>query len=427
MLARKLAITIIGLHYSPEPTGNAPYTTSLAEGLVKRGHKVTVITSHPHYPEWQIREGYGGWATDETLEGVRVRRLAHYVPAHPSSIKRLLSEVSFGLRAATTSWGRPDVVLLVSPALFSSVIVRMKMRLQLNSPPVGLWIQDIYSLGVTETDAGGRKVARFMQAIESWTLRGASGVAVIHDRFKDYVESDLSVKSSSIEVIRNWSHLPARPMVDRAYVRSRLGWSEEEVIVLHAGNIGAKQGLENVVEAARFADSQEIKVRFILLGDGNQRARLEALAAGITRIQFMDPVPGDEFQEALTAADVLLVNERPGVSDMAVPSKLTSYFTSGTPVLGATDAGSVTASELRASGAGQRVDAGDPVSLVRSAMTLADDPNAREVFGAAGRDFCASRLSEHAAIDRYARWLTMLAAKRVRRRRISTSIRKGTL
>ena len=101
--------------------------------------------------------------------------------------------------------------------------------------------------------------------------------------------------------------------------------------------MGVKQGLENVVEAARLADSQlDNRVNFILMGDGNQRSALEIRAKGIRSLQFLDPVPDEQFQSMLADSDVLLVNERPGVEEMSVPSKLTSYFSAGVPVLAAT-------------------------------------------------------------------------------------------
>ncbi|GEP28424.1 hypothetical protein E3O11_09715 [Cryobacterium levicorallinum] len=73
-----LKITIMGMHYTPELTGNAPYTTALAEGLVTIGHSARVITAHPHYPEWRIREGYGRFTSHENINGVPVTRLRHY-------------------------------------------------------------------------------------------------------------------------------------------------------------------------------------------------------------------------------------------------------------------------------------------------------------------------------------------------------------
>lgn len=408
MTARPLRIAILGLHYSPEPTGNAPYTASLAAGLRRHGHEVRVITAHPHYPEWRVREGYGGWRRTETIGGVSVTRLSHYVPPRPSGLRRLLSELSFGARLLVERWGSPDVVLLVSPALFSTAVAGVRMRLTRRRPAHAVWVQDLYSRGVVETGLGGGMVARVMRAVESATLRSAHGVAVIHDRFRDYVVDELGVDRPRVQVIRNWSHVQPAVEVDRSAVRARFGWGDETV-VLHAGNMGAKQGLENVVEAARQADLDESPIRFVLLGDGNQRAAVQAAATGIRSLQFLDPLPNGEFEQVLASADMLLVNERPGSAEAAVPSKLTTYFSTGLPVIAATDAGSITSGELEASGGGIRVDAGRPGELVAAVLAMRADPISAAGHGAAGRRFRETTLSADAAIGRYAAWLGALA------------------
>ena len=269
-------------------------------------------------------------------------------------------------------------------------------------------------MGVVETGTGGKRMASIVAAIESFTLKSATGVAVIHDRFKQVVVSKLGMNARDVVVIRNWSHLREVPPFDREAVRSLHGWGSDETIVLHAGNMGAKQALENVVEAARLADLRGVNVRFVLLGDGNQRARLEALAAEIDRVQFLETLPDEKFQQTLASADVLLVNEKPGVAEMSVPSKLTSYFSTGLPVLVATDEGSVTAGEISASGGGIRVDAGKPSQLVDAAVALGRDEALARALGNAGRSFRELRLSEDVAIERYVEWLTSLAIRRGR-------------
>lgn len=367
-----------------------------------------MITAHPHYPEWRVRDGYGGWRRTETISGVHVTRLSHHVPSRASGLRRLVSELSFGVRLLFEPWGSPDVVLFVSPALFSSAIAGLKMRPRARRPAHAVWVQDLYSAGIAESGQGGDAVARMMRSVESATLRGAKGVVVIHDRFRDYVVEELGVEHLRVEVIRNWSHVHPAVEVDRAAVRAQFGWGDETV-VLHAGNIGAKQGLENVVEAARLADVAQEPVRFVLLGDGNQRAAVQAAAGGIRSVQFIDPLPDGEFEQVLASADVLLVNERPGMAEAAVPSKLTSYFSTGLPVIAATDVGSVTAAEIATSGGGMRVDAGRPRDLLDAVLALRADPVGRAGYGAAGKEFRASTLGAEAAIARFAAWLSDLA------------------
>lgn len=409
-----MRITILGLNYSPEPTGNAPYTASLAEGLKAAGHSVYVVTGYPHYPEWTVKQGYTGWTHSETVNGVQVKRLRHHVPRKPTALGRIHLELSFGLRLLCTGWGSPDVVLVISPALFSCAFAILRIKLIPRGPAVGIWIQDLYSRGVVETGTGGGRVGRIASAVESKILRSADGVAAIHERFKRHMVGSLRVPEQRVEVIRNWTHLPAAPTAGLKEMREQLGWQSDDVVVLHAGNMGKKQGLENVVEAARIADSRGSAVRFVLMGDGNQRQNLERRAHGITRISFVDPLPGNEFQLALAAADVLLVNELPGVKDMAVPSKLTSYFNAGVPVVAATDKGSVTAYEIENSGGGIRVDAGVPAELVKAAEALANDPLLATRLAQSGLRFRHETLSEAAAVAHYDDFITSLATSRGR-------------
>ena len=149
---------------------------------------------------------------------------------------------------------------------------------------------------------------------------------MIHAGFMTDLVEHLGVDRRRIREIRNWTHVdPPDPSASAAF-RNAHGWGADEVVVLHAGNMGYKQGLENVIAAAELAARSGSRTRFVLLGDGNQRVSLEAAGAGVRTLEFLPPVSEEEFPAALGAADVLLVNERPGVAQMAVPSKLTSYF-----------------------------------------------------------------------------------------------------
>jgi glycosyltransferase involved in cell wall biosynthesis len=222
----------------------------------------------------------------------------------------------------------------------------------------------------------------------------------------------MNVLPSKVTVVRNWSHLEETEVVDRVSSRKELGWADDDIIVLHAGNMGVKQGLENVVEAARLASEQGSRVRFVLLGDGNQRTMLEQAATGVEALRMLPSLSDDAFRRALAAADVLLVNERPGVAGMAVPSKLTSYFSTGLPVIAATDPGSVTESEILLSGGGTSVPAGDPQALLSAAEMLGGDSLRSVEMGRSGRRFRDERLSSRASFDTYAQLLQGLAQGR---------------
>jgi len=176
--------------------------------------------------------------------------------------------------------------------------------------------------------------------------------------------------------------------------------------------MGAKQGLENVVAAARHADGRGVPVRFVLLGDGGRRRHLEAAALGVDSITFLDPLPDGQFEDALAAADVLVLNEARSVVHMSAPSKLTSYFTAGRPVVGATDVASAASAEIARSGAGVRVDTGDPAALYDAVVAVGSDPTRASALGACGRVYAQTYLSAEAAASAYCRWVEHLAERR---------------
>lgn len=395
------SLVFVGLNYPPEPTGIAPYTGGLAERVAGAGVDASVVTAFPHYPAWTFGSEMPPRTSTELVNGVRVTRLRHVLPKKPIGVLRLLSELSFGLRAALASWRGPDVVVLVSPALFSSAVAMLRIRLARRRLSSVTWVQDLYSLGLEETGRGGGLASKVVRRVESWLLRRSDAVVVIHDRFKQHVVRELGVSEDRVIVIRNWSHVGAPAQVDRTAVRDRLGWKPDEVVVLHAGNMGVKQGLENVVDAARLADERDEAVRFVLLGGGNQRARLQRLGADVERLDFLDSLPDDEFIEAMNSADVLLVNESPGISGMAVPSKLTSYFSTGLPVLAATEPGSVTESEVLTAGAGRAVRAGDPEALLAATVEMGADHETAQEFGRSARAFLREHLTADAAVSRF--------------------------
>jgi colanic acid biosynthesis glycosyl transferase WcaI len=420
MLHRAVRVVILGINYAPEPTGIAPYTTGIARGLSKRGHDVLVLTGNPHYPYWKREAGRSRFRSEEQIDGIRVRRFGHPVPERLSWVGRAAMELVFGLQLLSTRWGAPDVVICVTPPLLAAAVAAFRARSVWRRPAIGILIQDLYSRGVLETGAASGLSAGAVRLVESLAIRLCDGASVIHAGFATDLTENLNVDMRRIREIRNWTHVnPPDPVASVAFRESH-GWNADEVVVLHAGNMGYKQGLENVVAAAALAARKNCGVRFVLLGDGNQRARLVDIAAGIPSVEFLAPINEEEFPAALGAADVLLVNERPGVSHMSVPSKLTSYFNAGKPILAATDAAGFTAGELAASGAGLCVPPDRPDLLLSEAIRLGTNHDLAMKMAEAGRRYCGDMLSMEAALDRYEQWVIDLAELRGAARRRTT-------
>jgi glycosyltransferase involved in cell wall biosynthesis len=176
--------------------------------------------------------------------------------------------------------------------------------------------------------------------------------------------------------------------------------------------MGAKQGLEAVVEAARRADADGLPIRYVLLGDGNQRPALLQLAEGVQRLEFRPPASQSEYAEMLNAADVLLACEKPGVAEMSLPSKLTSYCAAARPIVAATGAGGGTATVVTESGAGVVVPPGDPQAINDAVVALANDPQRAAALAVRGLEYSRARHAAVQALTSYDRWLVELVTAR---------------
>ena len=395
-------ILIVGINYRPETTGIAPYTSDIAEHFAAAGHRVTVITGFAHYPAWRLERGERRLRAAEVRNGVRVLRRRHFVPSTQSAFRRATYEGTFLLHGALSRPERPDVVFGVVPSLSGGILARIFAARA--HAPYGLIFQDLMAPAARQSGiVGGVRVAGITAALERWTVARARTVAVASESFRPYLR-DLRVADNRIVSLPNWSHHEA-PSGDRAATRARLGWPADQTIVLHAGNMGLKQGLGQVVEAARHADEQGNAVRFVLMGEGSQRAALEAEAQGVERLQFLPFQPEDQVPEILDAADLLLVSERASVIDMSLPSKLTAYFAAGHPIVAAVPPEGSTAREVLRSAAGVIVPIGDPDALNRAVADLRAHPRRMAALGAAGRRYAAESLDLASALARVDRLL----------------------
>jgi exopolysaccharide biosynthesis WecB/TagA/CpsF family protein len=389
-------ILIVGINYRPETTGIAPYTADLAEHYAERGHDVTVITGFPHYPAWRVDPKERRLRATESHRGIRVLRRRHYVPRIQSALRRATYEATFLIHGALSRPVRPDVVFGVVPSLSGGLLARFFAARA--GAPYGLIFQDLMAPAARQSGiGGGARVAGITALLERWAARRATTVAIASEGFRPYLRR-LGVDERRILDLPNWSHLAA-PDVDRDDTRKRLGWGDSTV-VLHAGNMGLKQGLAQVVEAAQRADELESPVRYVLMGEGSQRSALEQQATGIERLEFLPFQPEAEVPNILDAADILLVSERETVIDMSLPSKLTAYFASGRPIVAAVAPDGSTAREVSRAGAGVVVPIGDPDRLNATITDLRSDADRMDALGRAGRAYADSTLDIETARGR---------------------------
>ena len=400
-------VLLVTTNYWPEPTGIAVYTTDLAEALKTKNHQVTVLTSLPHYPWWKVPKEFSDLGEGVTSNnGVEVIRVKHLVPPKMNASKRVRFELSLwrNLKKASKKLVAKDFDVIVAciPTVAAGVVgKKIARRLAV---PFGLIVQDLSGAGARQSGLrGGALISKVASAVEGLVLKAADSMVVVSPAMRDVV-SCLGVSSSKILEISNYSARKIE-VVNRNVARNGFGWKSDEFVMVHTGNMGAKQGLENVVEASKLL-SRDSKVKIYLVGHGNQEANLRKLCDGLENIAFMGAVADDQYSALLSAADLLLINERSTQMEMSLPSKLTSYLYSERPVLAAVPRGGATWKFL--DGIAELVEAGKPSLLARAMEDLRRDQEKRKRLASTGLEFARKNLDAEIGRRRYLDWVNSL-------------------
>jgi len=164
-----------------------------------------------------------------------------------------------------------------------------------------------------------------------------------------------------------------------------------ELVVAHFGNMGVKQGLEVVLDAARItADNKQI--RYLLVGDGAARPALEAKAAsmGLSNLEILPLQSRERFLELLASSGLCLVTQQANVADIVFPSKVLTLLAAGRPVVASVSAASEVARVVVEAGAGRVVPAEDPYQLASAIIELWQSPARLAAMCAAGRAYAAA-------------------------------------
>ena len=400
-------ILLVTTNYWPEPTGIAVYTTDLAEALKSNQHQVTVLTSLPHYPWWKVPTEFAHLGEGiSSHNGVEVNRAKHLVPPKMNALLRMRFEFSlwWNLKRVSKRFKNNefDVVIGCMPTVAAGVIGnKIAKRLGV---PFGLIVQDLSGAGAKQSGLrGGALISKIAHAVEGSALHAADGLVVVSPAMQDVVIG-LGVESKRINQILNYS---ARTIdsEDKNKARRSFGWKDEDFIVIHTGNMGAKQDLENVVLAAQLLASNS-GIKIYLIGHGNQESALKVMCEGKSNIAVMPAVSDEDYSALLSAADLLLVNERSTQMEMSLPSKLTSYLYSERPVIAAVPRGGATWKFLE--GVAELVDAGDPKRLSEKIEELSKNQSKLNELAKLGSEFAIKHLDPEVGRAKYLQWVENL-------------------
>jgi colanic acid biosynthesis glycosyl transferase WcaI len=399
-----MRILVLTINYWPEQTGIGAVLTHRCEYLASQGHEVTVCTAVPYYPEWRIHPGYTGKLFfSEERNGVNILRSWLWVPRKVTSAKRIAFETSFLasslLRAIRKR--KPDVLLVTSPPLglgISAVLLSRWWKV-----PYVFDVQDLQPDAAADLRMLPGPVLPLLYRLEAMAYRNAALISTVTEgmRNKIIVKGTPADKVVVVPPTADSSLFDVGTLIsgDEFRRKHNLGG---RFVVGHCGNMGVKQGLDLVLDAAVRLKEQRDLV-FLLAGDGAKKASLEqrAAALGLDNVRFLPLQDTPTFLEMLAAMDVGLIVQRPTVSDIVFPSKTVTLLSAARPVIAAVNDNSEIGVVIQNSRGGVVVEPEGPHALADAAQIFLSDPEKRFAMGEYGRQYALQHWEKNRVLSAF--------------------------
>lgn len=393
-----------------EPGGTRHY--ELGRYLVRSGHRLTIVASSLSYLTGRSAvEERGGLPSEQMLDGVRVLRAYTYPSLHRSFAWRVVSFLSFmgtsvyaGLRAGPT-----DIVMGTSPPIFQAASAAMVAKLRRR--PFLLEVRDLWpefavDMGVLKNPG----LIRAARRLEKWLYRDAAHILVNSPAYRDYLLRK-RVPAAKISVISNGVD---PDMFDPAAKGEawRAQWNlGDKFVVTYAGALGLANDIGTLLQAAALL-RDEPDIHFMLVGDGKERANLEARAEGLKlqNVTFTGSRPKSEMRDVLAASDacVAILQNIP-MFRTTYPNKVFDYMAAGRPTILAID-GVIREVIERANG-GMFVPPGNPAALAASVREMSRDSKRARAMGQAARGYVVEHFNRHRQAEEFVLLMARLGAK----------------
>ncbi len=374
----------------------------LVLGLKERGHEIVVLTAKPNYPNGNFYHGYGYFSPSiEIWNEIKIYRSAIIPRGKGGGLRLLINYFSFPLFATLKSYFIKEkfdllFVYQLSPVMIAIPGILFKKR---NNIPLYLYIQDLWPESITA--AGGIKnkfILKVMGAITRWIYENSDKILVQSRGFISFVLNQ-NVKNEKIIYYPNSAEefYKVTPKEDKFVSILPKGFN-----LIFAGNIGESQGFDTLLAAAVIVKQRNIKVNWVILGDGRLKQYVEkkVIQLGLNNsFYLLGAFPVTEMPLFFSCADALLVSlKKDFIFALTIPSKIQSYLACGKPIIGSLDGeGSRIIIESKA---GYTSGAEDEIGLANSVQKLVElNETDRKQLGINARNYFEKEFDREYLLD----------------------------
>jgi colanic acid biosynthesis glycosyl transferase WcaI len=376
-----MKIMLLNLYYPPDTSATAKMARTVVDALSVK-HEVTVLCGRPSYDPTE-RRAWRLFRTEQAGSACVIRTGSTDFPRLEMK-KRVLNYLSYAALAVPRAlFVECDVVLAMTDPPFEGIVGAFVAMLK--GKPYVYNIRDMYpDMAVGGSIVKPGTLARIWERMHRWALRRATRVIVLGADMRERIIGK-GVEPSRVVIVRDGAEVVpsdtplAAPEPD--VVRAIRGNSS--FVVLHAGNLGFYGAWDTLITAARTLASDGVGLVFV--GDGAQRAQIEATAAGAENIRFLDFFPASKIPSVLAAADAHIITVKRGLEGVVVPSKMYGILAAGKPIVAVapTETDAVSLGVRR--GFAVASDPDKPGELASAVRVLAGDAEKTKRMGQAAR------------------------------------------
>lgn len=360
------------------PEGNAPATRTYEHAIrwVKAGHKVTIITCAPNFPEGKVFSGYKNkWYQKSNVDGIDVVRVKTYITANEGFVKRILDYMSFMVTGflAGLFQKKPDVIVATSPQFFCACAGWVLSAIR--RKPFIFELRDIWPASITAVGAmKDSKAIRLLEKLELFLYRRADSIVSVTHSFKTEL-IERGVDGNKIDVVLNGVDLSKyEPALQKDSELAAQYGLEGKFVAGYIGTHGMAHGLEHIVAVAEQLQS-EPDVRIVFAGGGAARQKIVDLveAKQLTNVVLIERQPKDMMPRIWSLCDVSLVPlKNSDLFRTVIPSKIFECMGMGIPTIMSVPKGEAT-DIIQKTGSGMIVESENIDEIVEAILKLKDD------------------------------------------------------
>lgn len=328
-------ILLITDAYPPEVRSASHLMLELAEELITRGHKVSVVTCWPEYNLVNnvAKEAFRERQTESGVEVIRIKTMRHHkVNYVMRGIAQFVLPFLFLRKIKKYQLINAGAVVVYSPPLPLGLVGRwlkrkgMKFILNLQD----IFPQNAIDLGVLKN----RWLISLFRSLEKNIYQKAEVITVHSEGNRELLAKHYPNLQAKMKILHNWvdvdyfqQHKTGKDFTDMYNLQGKY-------VMVFAGVLGPSQNLSFVL---RIMEKLKDLTDFFLLivGDGKNKSQLQAQIQklGLSNVAIYPFISRDDYPALLKACDLGLVSLSGKNRTPVVPGKILGYMAAGLPVV----------------------------------------------------------------------------------------------